>query len=146
MLRDGLVSTATATARRAPARRTNVAQQKRRLPRLRVVQRTRALRHRRLGEIVGIAILFVSILSIVIGHALLAQGQLRLGQIDRVVVQERAVHSQTVLKVAALETPARISSEAGALHLVQPSQVLQLPSVPLTQPLPPIKITPAPGA
>lgn len=140
------MSTATATARRAPARRASVVQEKRRLPRLRVVQRTRALRHRRLGEIVGIVILFVSLLSIVIGHALLAQGQLQLGQIDRAVVQERAVHSQTVLKVAALETPARISSEAGALHLVQPSQILQLPSVPLTQPLPPIKITPAPGA
>ena len=76
---------------------------------------------------------------------MLAQGQLRIGKVTAQLEQERAVNRVTVLNVAALETPARIAQAAGALHLVQPAQVLQLPSVSLTTPLPGIKITPAGG-
>jgi cell division protein FtsL len=140
------MSTATATARRAP-RRAPVSHKRR--PRLRLVQRTRAVTAERMTEIIAISILVVSLFVIVIGHAMLAQGQLRLGHLNDQLTKEQAVHTATVLQVAALETPARISSEAGSLNLVQPSQILQLPSVSLNQPLPTLKISaakPAPAA
>jgi hypothetical protein len=86
-----------------------------------------------------------SLLAIVIGHSMLAQGQLRMGHISSELAQEQAANRVTVLNVAALETPARISQVAGTLNLVQPSQILQLPSVSLTQPLPTLKVTPAAG-
>jgi cell division protein FtsL len=134
------MSTATATTRRAP-RRAPVSHKRR--ARLRLVQRTRAVTADRMTEIIAISILVVSLFIIVVGHAMLAQGQLRLGHLNQQLTKEQAVHTATVLQVAALETPARISSEAGSLHLVQPSQILQLPSVPLNQPLPTLKISAA---
>jgi len=108
-----------------------------------LVQRTRAVTAERMTEIIAISILVVSLFAIVIGHAMLAQGQLRLGHLNDELTKEQAVHTATVLQVAALETPARISSEAGSLNLVQPSQILQLPSVSLNQPLPTLKISAA---
>jgi cell division protein FtsL len=96
-----------------------------------------------LTEIIAISILVVSLFAIVTGHAMLAQGQLRLGTLNNDLAREQSIHSATVLQVAALETPARISSEAGSLHLVQPTQILQLPSVSLAQPLPTLKVVPA---
>ena len=70
----------------------------------------------------------------------LTQGQLQLGHLNNALTAEASKHGQTVLKVAALETPSRISSEASSLQLVQPKKVLQLPMVPLSTPLPPIRI------
>ena len=133
----------TATARRAPApRRTSAPRQRK--PRLKVIsgpQRQKGRRH--LPEIIAAAIVCLSLLAIVVGHSMLAQGQLRMGKISAAVAQEEAINRVTVLNVAALETPARISQEAGALHLVQPTTILQLPSVSLETPLPPLQITPA---
>lgn len=110
-------------------------------PSLKVVDRRD--RRRRLPQMMAIAVLMVSLVAVVVGHDLLAQGQLRLGSINTALTQEQAVHSATVLRVAALETPSRISAEASTLHLTQPAQVLQLPTVSLTTPLPPLKIAPA---
>ena len=137
------MTAAPATARRIPGSRQAPQPQRRRRPRLRVVQRTRALTAKRLTEIIAISILVVSLFAIVTGHAMLAQGQLRLGTLNNDLAREQSIHSATVLQVAALETPARISSEAGSLHLVQPTQILQLPSVSLAQPLPTLKVVPA---
>ena len=93
----------------------------------------------------AIALLCLTLLVIVVGHSMLAQGQLRMGHISSQLTQEEAVNRVTVLNVAALETPARISQLAGTLHLVQPAQILQLPSVSLDTPLPDLKIAPAPA-
>ena len=48
--------------------------------------------------------------------------------------------------MATLETPARIVAEAtGPLHMVQPSQTVQLPHVPLDKPLPTPTVAAAPA-
>ena len=132
------MSTATArvTAPKRAAQRTNAAR-----PSLKVVDRRD--RRKRLPQVMAIALLMMSLVAVVIGHDLLAQGQLRLGTLNTALTEEQAVHSATVLRVAALETPSRISSEASSLHLTQPTQVLQLPTVSLAAPLPPLKITQA---
>ena len=139
------MSPATTTARRAPAARPEPpAQHRQRRPRLRVVgQRSRARAPRPIAKLLAIGILCLSLLVIVVGHSMLAQGQLRMGRISAELTQEQAVNRSQVLSVAALETPARISQEASAQHLVQPTQILQLPSVPLDKALPPMNVTPA---
>lgn len=139
------MSPATATARRAPAARpAPPAQHRQRRARLRVVgQRSRARAPRPIAKFLAIAIFCLSLLVVVVGHSMLAQGQLRMGHISAELSQEQAVNRVTVLDVAALETPARISQEASAQHLVQPTEILQLPSVPLDKPLAPIAVSPA---
>jgi hypothetical protein len=90
----------------------------------------------------AVALLCASLLSIVVGHALLAQGQLRMGHVSTELTKAKAINRSIVLGVAKGETPARISEEAGAYHLVAPTTILQLPSVSLNQALPPLKVTP----
>jgi len=92
--------------------------------------------------VAAIAILVASLLAVVVGHTLLAQGQIRLGKVEAALTAEQARNSATVLRVAALETPSRIQSEASSLQLVQPAQVLQLGAVSLDVPLAPIKVGP----
>jgi hypothetical protein len=89
---------------------------------------------------VALAMVGCSLLAAVGGHAYLAEGQIRLGHLEAEAAAIQAVNRATVLKVSNLETPERIAQAAGTLHLVQPSEVLQLPSVSLTKVLPPIKI------
>jgi hypothetical protein len=99
------------------------------------------------ASILAIGIVLLSLLCVVVGHTLLAQGQISLGQIDAQLSTAQARNSATVLRVAALETPSRIQSEASSLKLVQPAQVLQLPAVSLSVPLPSIQIgTTAPSS
>ncbi len=134
---------ATATARRAaaaPARRPQPPRPEERRAPLRVVERTPgARRGRRVGRATAIAasvIVILSLLMVVIGHALLAQGQLRLTTVQQQLAAEQTLHRQRVLAVAGLETPSRITTQAQErLHMVQPTTVNQLPSVPLNKPL-----------
>ena len=136
------MSPATATARRATAPRREAASRSSSARRLRPVPpRLR----RSLHVPVAVAALLLSLLLVVVGHSVVAQGQLKIGKLGDQLTQEQAVHRATVLDVAALETPARISAAAGTLHLTAPAGVLQLPTVPLDQPLPLAKVE-APAA
>lgn len=92
------------------------------------------------AKLVAAGIVAVSLLIAVAGHAYLAEDQMRLGQLQAEATTIQAVNRATVLKVSNLETPERIAQAAGSLHLVQPVAVLQLPAVPLTKRLAPIKI------
>ena len=104
-------------------------------------------KRRRVPELLADMMVLASLIAVVIGHDMLAQGQLRLGSIQTSLTQEQAIHSATVIKVAAMETPSRISSEASSLHLTEPAQILQLPTVSLMPPLPPAHVVPvAPSA
>ena len=86
----------------------------------------------------ALSILVVSLLTVVIGHAMLAQGQVRLSAAQRALNAAQAEHRQAVLRVAGLETPGRIARVAtGTLAMVSPGQVHQLPYVPLDVPLRP---------
>lgn len=91
---------------------------------------------RRLAPLVSLALLVASLLSVVVGHALLAQGQVRLSAAQAALRAAQAEHRQEALAVAQLETPSRIAREAsGTLQMVAPGQVHQLPHVPLNVPL-----------
>jgi hypothetical protein len=87
----------------------------------------------------------VALLVVVVGQAMLANGQVRMARIDSSLQLAQSEHRQQVLEATKLETPSRIVGVAtGQLHMVTPSQVTQLPSVSLKTPLPAPNVTPAP--
>lgn len=131
-----------ATARSAPSRRP-APEETQRSDRFRLIVPQRGERRRRAAGFLAVTLIVVSLLAVVVGHTLLAEGQIKLGKIEASLTAEQARNSATVLRVAALETPSRIQSEANSMQLVQPAQVLQLPTVSLATPLAPLKLAPA---
>lgn len=78
-----------------------------------------------------------SLLFVVIGHAELAQGQMRLANEQAEITSAELLHQGEVLALAKLENPSRILRVAeDTLHMASPSQVKQLAHVPLGVPLP----------
>lgn len=105
---------------------------------LEVVSR-RASRRRRpkLVPILAACVLSGSLFAVVIGHAVLAQDQLRLAAVQSAITTAQAVHRRDVISVANLENPSRIVREAEqSLHMVTPTTVDQLPHVTLHKPVP----------
>ena len=95
----------------------------------------------------SLALVGGSLLTVVLGHAMEAQTQVRLSGVQSALSAEQTAHREDVLALAQLEMPSRIAAEAQQqLHLVTPSQVDQLPSVPLTTPLAAPKVGAAPAA
>lgn len=137
----------TASARRSPARRPPARPTTAPRASLKVVKGKQGEKRSRLRtpELIALVVVSLSLLAVVVGNTALTQGQLRIGRISSELTQEQAVNRVRVLNVAALETPARIQQAATGLNLVQPTQILQLPSVSLDQELPQLKITPAGG-
>lgn len=104
-------------------------------------------RRRRVGPILSIVLVVGSLLAAVVGHAVLAEGQIRLSAVQSAVAAAQTVNRQETLSVAELETPSRIFQEAKQeLGMVSPGQVDQLPTVPLGTPLPTPTVSPAPAA
>jgi len=121
-------------------------------PALRVVDRRRRGRSahraapRRVAVLISIGVLMASLLSVVVGHDMLAQGQVRLTGIQSALTSAQDAQRQEIVSVARLETPSRIVGEAEQqLHMVSPGQIYQLPYVSLDVPLPTPKVGPAPG-
>ncbi|MGH9082492.1 MAG: hypothetical protein ACRDY3_01915 [Acidimicrobiales bacterium] len=106
---------------------------RRRAP-LRVLERApRRIR----ASFVAAAMVVASLLTVVVGHSVLAQGQVRLAAVQAEVTSAGVQHRQAVQAVATLETPSRIVADATrTLHMVPAVQVQQLPFVPLSTPLP----------
>ena len=101
-------------------------------------------RRRRGTELAALAVITLSLLAVVLGHSMLAEGQVRLSGLQSELATAQARNQQLALSVAQLETPARIVAQAEqTLHMVVPPAVQQLPSVPLTTPLPTPHILPA---
>jgi hypothetical protein len=87
----------------------------------------------------------VALLTVVVGQALLANGQVKLSALQHQLTLEQSAHRLAELGVAQLETPARIVGAAqGQFHMVHAS-VVELPYVSLSVPLPTPKVTPAPA-
>ncbi len=77
---------------------------------------------------------------------MLATGQVRLSTLQAQLSAEQAAHREKQLAVAQLETPSRIVQQAEqALHMVQPNQVTQLPSVDLGTAQHPPSVAPPPA-
>ena len=100
----------------------------------------------RLLNTVSITLVVGSLLAVVIGQAILANGQVRLSSMQHKLALEQSSHRRAELAVAELETASRIVGAASAqLHMVHPTQVIELPYVSLSKPLPPPKVAPGPG-
>ena len=120
---------ASVRATRAPSPRV---QAKR--PSLRVLD-ARQPRRGRLLRFVAASLVVGSLLAVVVGHSILAQGQVRLTSAQAQMSSEQAIHRQLLAAVAEAENPAQIIAEAKKLNLVTPSSITQLPAVPLTTPV-----------
>ncbi len=108
-----------------------------RRPALEVVQqRRRRVRRRRLAPILSAAMVSASLFMVVIAHAELAQGQVRLSAIEQSLTAAQTAHRQDTLTVANLENPARVLQVAEqTLHMTPPVGQQQVPNVPLDKPL-----------
>jgi cell division protein FtsL len=96
--------------------------------------------------LLAVSLVVGALLVVVAGHALLADGQVRMAAIQHQLTLEQSTHRQAELQVSQLETPSRIVSAAlGTLHMVHPPAVIQIPYVRLTSPLATPKVTPAPA-
>ncbi len=116
-----------------------------RRPPLEVVgPRGRRIRRRRVAPVLSAAVVSCSLLLVVIGHAELAQGQVRLARVQAAITSAHLVHQHEVLALASLENPSRVMQVAEVtLHMVAPGQVQQLAHVPLGVALPAPKLLPA---
>jgi hypothetical protein len=83
-----------------------------------------------------------ALLAVVVGHSILAEGQIRLTSAQTKLANEQAIHRQLVAAVAKAENPAQIIAEAKKLNLVTPGSVTQLPAVPLNKPIAQATTTP----
>ncbi len=111
-----------------------------------VAPRTRRVRRRRVAPLVAASVLSASLLLVVVGHAELAEGQVRLTDVQSEVTSAQVLHRREVLALATLEDPSRILQMAESiLHMAPPSQVDQLAHVPLGVPVPAPHVVPATG-
>jgi hypothetical protein len=94
----------------------------------------------------SVAMVVAALLAVVVGQAILANGQVRLAALQHQLTMEQSAHRQAELAVSQLETPSRIVAAAsGQLHMVRPASVVELPYVSLSVPLPTPKVTPSPA-
>jgi cell division protein FtsL len=119
-----------------------------RRPPLRVVpSRRRAGVRSRVVRYLPAIMVVLALLVVVVGQAILADGQVRMTGLEQQLQAAEAQHSAQEQKVSNLETPSRIVSDATANgKMTRPSHVTQLPYVPLNIPLATPTVTPAPGS
>lgn len=103
-------------------------------PSLRVID-ARPRRNGRVLRLVAVSLVVLALLSVVVAHSMLAEGQLRLTAAQSQMAAEEAIHRQLLTRVAEAENPAQIVAEAKSLNLVPPATVKQLPAVPLNVPI-----------
>ena len=141
---------ATATARRAPTRSAPRGYPSApRRPPLQVFEPTP---RRRLGPRVRPSTIWLSgllvvssLLAVVVGDALLTEGQVRLTDVQAQVASAVAAEKSLQVAVAGKAAPPVVVGQAEAGGLVAPTQVVYLPQVPLDVPLPVPQTTPAPA-
>lgn len=126
-----------ALAARAPASRPQRSEAPAPLRVVPAPQRRALYRRRRIVTLLACLLVVASLLAVVVGHSMLAQGQVRLTSLQAQLSAAQARHDAEQLKVAQLQTPGRITGVAEGQHLAAPTQVQQLPSVPLSQPVTP---------
>jgi hypothetical protein len=85
--------------------------------------------------VLSVAMVAASLLAVVVGHSLMAEGQVLLSGIQAALSAEQSAHHQAVLGAAKLETPSRIVAKARQQGMVSPTQINQLPRASLKTPL-----------
>jgi hypothetical protein len=102
---------------------------------------------RRIVTYLPAILVVVALLVVVVGQAILANGQVRMAGLDQQLQVAQARHSAQEESVSSLETPARIVGDATKNGtMTRPSHVTQLPYVPLNVPIATPNVTPAPGS
>jgi len=146
-----MATPASATARRAPARSApRPAPTAPRRPPLRLFEP--APRPRPGSRVVQRSTMWISgllvvgsLLAVVVGDALVTQGQVRLSATQQALVIAQANQKTLQLNVASKAAPPVVVSQAKSQGLVAASQVVYLPQVPLNVPLPPPRIAAEPA-
>jgi hypothetical protein len=87
-----------------------------------------------------------SLLAVVVGDALITEGQIRLSKTQREVAAAIATQKSLQVAVAEKAAPPVVVKQAKSEGLVAPNQVVYLPRVRLDVPLPVPHTTPAPPA
>jgi hypothetical protein len=142
-----MAPTATASARRAPAKPRSSAPRR---PPLRLFEpaprRRQSIRSARRPAVWASSLLIVgSLLAVVVGDALLTEGQVRLSSVQAEVASAAAAQKLLQVSVAQKTAPPVVVGLAESQGLVAPTQVVYLPQVPLNVPLPPPRTTPLPA-
>jgi hypothetical protein len=83
-----------------------------------------------------------SLLAVVVGDALLTQGQVRLAATQRALVSAQAIEKSRQTDLAKKAAPPTVVSHAKSQGLVAASQVVNVGQVPLNVPLPPPRLVP----
>jgi cell division protein FtsL len=83
----------------------------------------------RVGTLTAIA-LFVAVFGVVVFQALLVQGQARLDHLDAQIANEQQTSKQLELRIAQLDSPARIVTSARALGMIDAGDVVYLQPAP----------------
>jgi hypothetical protein len=95
--------------------------------------------------VLSISVVVAALFAVVVGQAFLANGQVRLSDLQHRLTLEQSAHRQAEQEVAGLETPSRIVAAAqNQGHMVH-ATLVQLPYVSLSVPLPTPKVLPAPA-
>lgn len=70
------------------------------------------------------------------GSMFVANRQIEIHTLQSQLLQEQSTYAVQVGSLTSLSAPSQIANEAGALHLVDPTSVTQVPSTSLDAPLP----------
>jgi hypothetical protein len=87
-----------------------------------------------------------SLLVVVIGDAMVAQGQVRISHIQMAIAADQASQKSTQVEVAELAAPDRVVAQGIADGQVANGSVTNLPQVPLDVPLPAPQTAPSAAA
>ena len=87
-----------------------------------------------------------SLLGVVVGDSMITQGQVRLTNTQNQVAAAITTQKALQVSVAGIAAPPVVVSEAESAGLVAPTQVVDLPQVPLNVPLPVPQTTGTPAA
>lgn len=143
----GSPATARRTAPGAAPRRQPAAGRR---PSLRIVDapaRRRSFRrseHRLVPTIVSAGLLAGSLSAVVVGHALLAQGQVRLAVVQSDLTKATTAQVIDTKRLSALTSPPRLTAAGADAGLVDDGHIDQVPYVPLDKALPAPTVKPAP--
>jgi len=94
---------------------------------------------------VAVVLVVGSLLVVVVGDTMVAQGQVRLARIQSAIDAQLATQKSIQSEVAQLAAPVRVVSQGIHLGLTAPAQVVDLPQVPLDVPLPVPQTAPLPA-
>ena len=103
---------------------------------------SKARRFNPVGVAVGLVV--ASLLAVVVGNMVLASGSLTLDHAQTTLGYAEQAYEAQLAAVTHMESPAVVAQSALGLHLVQPSETLQLPSVSLVRRLGPPVFSGAP--